>query len=83
MDKLIAWYLDGTLKLQNNQINRNFLEPSLFQLIINKNINFIQDIRGHIYPVIIGIDYAKKIIQETKEMAIKDRKEFKNVYALK
>jgi len=82
VDKLIAWYLDGTLKLQNNQINRNFLEPSLFQLIINKNINFIQDIRGHIYPVIIGIDYAKKIIQETKEMAIKDRKEFKNVYAL-
>lgn len=79
---LVDWYKAGKLILQNNQINKVFLDASIAQLIRNENISFIKDIFGHVYPVIIGIAKANRIIKETKENALKDKRNFKDVYAL-
>ena len=82
IDTLMAKFFDGTLRLQNTQINPNFIESALLALVGNPHIDFVEDFSGTWYPVIIGIDRAKLAIQDAKVEALKDRKKFKEVYAL-
>jgi len=82
LKELKYWFDIGILKLQNAQINKQFLDSSLQALITNKNINFVQVIDNFIYPVIIGIGKANLILKKAKEDAVEDRKKFKDVYAL-
>jgi len=81
LEDLLAWRELGILVLQNNQINKKFLEASLHALIKNKNIEFIVS-EDKVYPVIVGIGKANLVIKQTKEKAIKERKNYKDVYAL-
>ena len=76
-------YEEGSLKLQNSQINKKFLDHSLTALISNKHIKFIKD-KGSfaIIPVIEGVGNAYEARNKAKEMAIKDKSYFKDVYAL-
>ena len=82
IDELLVWFESGILKLQNAQISKKFLKSSLLALITNKNIEFITDEDDKVYPVIIGIAKANIILKKAKEKAIKDKKYFKDVYAL-
>ena len=78
---LVLAYEVGTLKLQNAQISKQFLESSLKALIDHKDIQFITD-RTYIYPVIVGIGKANIVLKEAKKKAVENRKYFKWVYAL-
>lgn len=80
--KILDYYATDKLVLQNSTINRNFLEENLKALIDNENIKFIEDSTGRIYPVIVGIGKANKVIKATKEAAIKHKSKFKEVYAI-
>jgi len=82
IDDLLEGYEDGSLSLQNSQINKKFLEHSLNALLLHKNIKFIECSRGYLYPVIEGIGNANRLRNAAKEAAIKDKKQFKHVYAL-
>lgn len=82
LEDLIKWREVGLLKMQNNQISKKFLEASLRALIENKHIQFIKSMDGDIYPVIIGVGSANKVIKAAKVAAVKDKKKFKDVYAL-
>ena len=82
LEDLLEWFESGKLKLQNAQINKKFLESSLKALIKNKYIKFIEAMDSHIYPVIVGIGNANIAIKEAKQKAVKDKKYFKDVYAL-
>lgn len=79
---LVRWFDMGTLKLQNAQINKNFIDQSLGALIANKDIKFIQAMDNFIYPVIIGVGKANIVLKNAKQKAVEDRKHFKDVYAL-
>lgn len=79
--ELLALYESGTLKLQNSQLNKKFLEASLNELIKTKAIKFMSDTR-YIYPVILGIGNANIILHKAKEAAVKNKSKFKTVYAL-
>ena len=78
---LLALWENGVLKLQNSQINKKFLEFSLNELIVTKDIKFITDGR-FVYPVIVGIGNANIVLRKAKEAALKTRSKFKTVYAL-
>ena len=82
LTQLLRWYESGTLKLQNSQINKKFLVNNLEALMINKHIKFISSGERAIIPVIIGIGDAYEVRRKAKEAAIKDKKKFKEVYAL-
>lgn len=82
LSEVLDLYATSRLVLQNSQINKNFLEESLKALIDNEHIKFIEDINGRIYPVVIGIGHANKVIKSAKEEAIKNKSRFKEVYAL-
>jgi exodeoxyribonuclease-5 len=79
--ELLTWYETGTLKLQNSQINRKFLVSNLEAIQTNKHIKFISS-EGKIIPVIIGIGTAYEVRRKAKEAAIKDKKKFREVYAI-
>jgi len=78
---LLEWYEEGTLKLQNSQINKRFLVESLHAMVECKDIKYIKS-QGLVIPVICGIDEAYKLRNKAKEAAVKNRKKFKRVYAL-
>jgi len=79
---LLSWFETGTLKLQNSQINKKFLESSLKALITNKNIKFIEGMDSKVYPVILGVGKANIVLKEAKRKAVENKKHFKDVYAL-
>ena len=80
--ELLTWFEDGTLDLQNSQINKKFLESSLNALIYNKDIQFMLGGDNYVYPVIVGIGNANVITKEAKERALQDKSQFRDVYAL-
>jgi len=79
---LVKWFDTGKLSLQNSQINKNFIEASLNQLIKNKHIKFIEAMDSKVYPVICGIGKANIVIKEAKKKAVENKKHFADVYAL-
>lgn len=81
LSSLKAWYESGDLVLQNNQINPKYLDSSLRALIDCKDISFVTS-GDKVIPVIVGINkapIAKKLI---KEACIKDKSNFKWLYAM-
>lgn len=82
IDNLLSWFEAKKLVLQNSQMSAMFIEASLRALIQHKDISFIEDMEGKVYPVILGIAKANLVIKRAREDAIKDRKKFKDVYAL-
>lgn len=82
LSDLLSGFENGSLKLQNTQIAKQFLEPSLNALIKNNHIKFIKAMDDKVYPVIVGIGEASKILRAAKQKAVQDRKYFKDVYAL-
>lgn len=81
-EDIVADFKSGRLKLQNAQISTKFLEYSLSALIKHPKIKFIVSNKNIVYPVIVGIAEANKIMKAAKEKAIEDRKQFKHVYTL-
>lgn len=81
LKQLLDWHETGKLKLQNSQINKKFLVNNLEALMINRHIQFINS-GGRILPVVIGIGDAYEIRRKAKEKALKDKKKFREVYAL-
>lgn len=82
LDDLLAMWESKQLVLQNTHINNKFLEPSLYALITNKHIKFMTTSEGKVFPVIEGIGKANIVLKQSKEAAIKDKRNFKHVYAL-
>jgi len=82
VDELVSCFELGTLDLQNSKINKKFLEDSMRAMINNRDIKFIQDDRLTIYPVIVGIDVANRVLKKARIEAVKDRSKFRDVYAL-
>ncbi len=68
--KLVEAFGSGQLILQNNQINKRYLEQNLQALINNRYIKFVTDLEGNIYPVIEGIGKAYLLRQEVKQNAV-------------
>ena len=81
INKLIESYENGSLYLQNSQINKKYLKSNLQALIDCKDINFVQ-IGRQIVPVVIGINNAYLAIKKAKFDAVQDKSKFKWVYAL-
>lgn len=82
LDDLLAMWESKQLVLQNTHINNKFLEPSLYALITNKHIKFMTTSEGKVFPVIEGIGKANIVLKQSKEAAIKDKRNFKHVYTL-
>jgi len=81
IQELLEGFKNGTLKLQNSNINSMYLEASLQALIDNKTIEFI--LSGNTtYCVIAGVDRAYKARNDAKDKAVQNKKMFKHVYAL-
>jgi len=81
LDQLIFLYENNLLYMQNSQINKKFLLSSLKAMIMNKNILFIKS-ENKTIPIIIGVGDAYEIRRKAKEEAMKDKRKFKDVYAL-
>ena len=73
---------NGELILQNKQINKKWLDKALSDLYYNKNIQFMESEDGKVYPIILGIGNANKVLKEAKEEALKNKSKFSDVYAL-
>lgn len=87
LDDISPYYLkkayeEGDLMLQNNQINKKWLDKAISDLYYNENIRFIEDDQERIYAVIVGIGNANKVLKEAKEAALENRSKFSDVYAL-
>jgi len=67
---LLEWFDSGTLILQNNKINRKYLQQNLQALLNYPEIQFFMDTDGAVYPVIAGIGRAYKLRQEVKQKAV-------------
>ena len=81
INDLLNSYENGTLYLQNSQINKKYLEFSLQTMLDCKDINFIS-VGSFIVPVIIGINTANLALKQAKEAAISNKSNFKWIYAL-
>ena len=72
---------EGSLLLQNSQINKKYLDNALWDLHGHPDIDFIT-MGEYIVPVVIGIGRANKVHKAAKEAALDNRRLFKDVYAL-
>lgn len=81
LEKLLMAYECGSLKLQNSQINKKYLEYSLQALIDCEDIDFIIS-NDQMIPVVIGIDNANRIRKQAKILALENKHNFKWLYAL-
>lgn len=75
-------YEEGDLVLQNSKISKKWLDKALSDLYYNPEIKFIISDDEKIYPVIVGIGNAHKVLKEAKEAALENRSKFSDVYAL-
>ena len=79
--RLLTEYENGTLWLQNNQINSKFIKESLKALIDHKDIDFIT-VNDIVIPVVVGIHKAQIVKKQAKADCVKDKSNFKWLYAL-
>lgn len=78
---LIRAFDNKTLMLQDSKIDSRFVWENMEALVKHPNIEFIVS-SGRLIPVIIGIGVANEVIKEARSAAIKNRKLFRDVYAL-
>jgi len=67
---LMSLHTAGRLVLQNNQINKKYLQQNLQALLNQSEIEFIQDKDGYIYPVVFGIGRAYRVRNFVKQEAV-------------
>lgn len=79
--RLLTEYENGTLWLQNSQINKKFVRESLKALIDHPEIDFIR-VNDLLIPVVVGINKAHNVRKLARVACVKDKTNFKWLYAL-
>ena len=85
LSDVIAWYLDSELLLQNSKVSAKYMELEFSSLLKLDGIEFAKiAINGttKIVPVVLGIYNAYSLTKQIKAAAIKDKKNYKFIYAL-
>ena len=85
LSDVITWYLDSELLLQNSKISAKYMELEFSTLLKLDGIEFAKvAINGttKIVPVVLGIYNAYSLTKQIKAAAIKDKKNYKFIYAL-
>ena len=85
LSDVITWYLDNNMLLQNSNISAKYMELEFSSLLKLDGIEFakvaIND-TTKIVPVVLGIYNAYSLTKQIKAAAIKDKKNYKFIYAL-
>ena len=85
LSDVITWYLDNNMLLQNSNISAKYMELEFSTLLKLDGIEFAKvAINGttKIVPVVLGIYNAYSLTKQIKAAAIKDKKNYKFIYAL-
>ena len=85
LSDVITWYLDNNMLLQNSKISAKYMELEFSTLLKLDGVEFAKvDINGttKIVPVVLGIYNAYSLTKQIKAAAIKDKKNYKFIYAL-
>lgn len=85
LSDVITWYLDNNILLQNSNISAKYMELEFSTLLKLDGIEFAKvAINGttKIVPVVLGIYNAYSLTKQIKAAAIKDKKNYKFIYAL-
>ena len=85
LSDVITWYLDNNMLLQNSKISAKYMELEFSTLLKLDGVEFaIVAINGttKIVPVVLGIYNAYSLTKQIKAAAIKDKKNYKFIYAL-
>ena len=85
LSDVITWYLDSELLLQNSKISAKYMELEFSTLLKIDGVEFAKvAIHGttKIVPVVLGIYNAYSVTKQIKAAAIKDKKNYKFIYAL-
>ena len=85
LSDVITWYLYNELLLQNSKISAKYMELEFSSLLKLDGIEFAKiAIYGttKIVPVVLGIYNAYSLTKQIKAAAIKDKKNYKFIYAL-
>ena len=85
LSDVITWYLDSELLLQNSNISAKYMELEFSTLLKLDGVEFAKvAINGttKIVPVVLGIYNAYSLTKQIKAAAIKDKKNYKFIYAL-
>jgi exodeoxyribonuclease-5 len=80
-DALASLYLEGSLFMQDMQVNKKFIYHAMKAMVDHPDISFVS-VNGMVIPVVFGIDNAHKARQKAREAAIEDKRKFADVYAL-
>ena len=85
LSDVITWYLDNNMLLQNSNISAKYMELEFSTLLKIDGVEFAKvAINGttKIVPVVLGIYNAYSLTKQIKAAAIKDKKNYKFIYAL-
>ena len=85
LSDVITWYLDNNMLLQNSNISAKYMELEFSTLLKIDGVEFAKvAINGttKIVPVVLGIYNAYSLTKQVKAAAIKDKKNYKFIYAL-
>ena len=85
LSDVITWYLDNNMLLQNSSVSAKYMELEFSSLLKLDGIEFAKiAINGttKIVPVVLGIYNAYSLTKQIKAAAIKDKKNYKFIYAL-
>ena len=85
LSDVITWYLDNNMLLQNSSISAKYMELEFSTLLKLDGVEFAKvAINGttKIVPVVLGIYNAYSLTKQIKAAAIKDKKNYKFIYAL-
>ena len=85
LSDVITWYLDNDMLLQNSNISAKYMELEFSTLLKLDGVEFAKvAINGttKIVPVVLGIYNAYSLTKQIKAAAIKDKKNYKFIYAL-
>ena len=85
LSDVITWYLDNNMLLQNSNISAKYMELEFSTLLKLDAVEFVKVSIGgttKIVPVVLGIYNAYSVTKQIKAAAIKDKKNYKFIYAL-
>ena len=85
LSDVVTWYLDNNMLLQNSKISAKYMELEFSTLLKLDGVEFAKvAINGttKIVPVVLGIYNAYSLTKQIKAAAIKDKKNYKFIYAL-
>ena len=85
LSDVVTWYLDNNMLLQNSKISAKYMEVEFSTLLKLDGVEFAKvAINGttKIVPVVLGIYNAYSLTKQIKAAAIKDKKNYKFIYAL-